>query len=180
MEHIGQQLQALRRRAGLSIRALAGKSGVTAAMISLTERDKTRPSLVTLQKLLHALGTSLADFTSGKRKPEAGPVYRRTAMPLVTDGRRSYTVIFPKTSSSKIEMLDELIQPSTKKPPWETLACDVAGTVISGRLVLEIAQKPAQQLGQGDAFYVPSGTRHRGFAHDAPVRLITVCSPARY
>lgn len=42
--NIGSRLKRLRKRAGLSQRELANKSGVTNAMISLIETDRTNPS----------------------------------------------------------------------------------------------------------------------------------------
>jgi mannose-6-phosphate isomerase-like protein (cupin superfamily) len=101
-------------------------------------------------------------------------------MPLITDDNRSYTILFPKTASSRVEMLDEIIRPTRRKPAFETLACDVAGCVIAGTLTLEVEGQGRKTLKEGDAFYVRKGERHRGYAAKEPARLITVCSPARY
>ncbi len=63
----------LRQRSGLSIRELVKLSGVTAGMISCIERNKTSPSLTTLQKILSALDTDLAEFFSLKKETDDGP-----------------------------------------------------------------------------------------------------------
>ncbi len=180
---IANRVQTLRKRCGLSIRQLAAQADVTPGMISCIERGKNSPSLTTLQKILSALGTTLGTFFSEETEPEVGPVIHRENMRLVRDGQRSYTMVFPKRDDIDVEMLDEQIQPAKTKPEFETLDCDVAGYVLAGSLVLEIpSESPKKRtIRTGDAFYIPKGTEHRGYAHgDDPARLITVYKPSRY
>ena len=178
---LGQRLQILRQRSGLSIRKLAELAGVTAGMVSCIEREKNSPSVTMLQKLLAALGTTLAEFFSGDENQSEGNIFLRERMKTVADNERSYTLVFPKWDDIHIEMLDETIYTSAKKPPFETLECDIAAYVISGEITLEIEGKPTRTLRPGDAFYIPQGHKHRGYAHgDGPVRLITAYTPARY
>lgn len=178
---IRQRLQSLRNRCGLSIRQLAEKSGVTAGMISCIERGKSSPSLATLQKILVSLSTDMAGFFSEAEVKSEGPVYPRESMRAVSDGERSYTIVFPKSPDLHIEMLDEQCYPAKKRPPYETLQCDVAGYVLSGELVLDIKGRKKQTLRPGDAIYIPKGLEHRGYVEtDAPARLISVYYPAKY
>jgi HTH-type transcriptional repressor of puuD len=178
---IRHRLQSLRKRCGLSIRQLAEKSGVTAGMISCVERGKSSPSLATLQKILSAMGADLAGFLSGGQGKSEGPAYPREGMRSVSDGERSYTIVFPKSPSVHIEMLDEHTYPAKRRSPYEKLQCDVAGYVLAGSLVLDVKGKHKQTLRPGDAFYIPKGVEHRGYVvEDAPARLITVYHPAKY
>ena len=133
----------LRKRCGLSIHQLAGLSGVTAGMISCIERGKNSPSITTLQKVLSALGTDLATFFSAEKKRQDGPVFLREHMRAISDGDRTYTIVFGKQPGVGLEMLDETIRPSKRRPPFEILKCDVAGYILSGKLALEI-KKTAQ------------------------------------
>jgi transcriptional regulator with XRE-family HTH domain len=179
---LGERLQALRKRCGLSIRELAREAGVTAGMISCVERGKNSPSIVFLQKILYALETDLATFFANGTTQGEGPVYPRERMSVVSDLGRHYTIVFPRADGIRIEMLDEQQFPREGgEPEWEILKCDVGGCVLSGSGVLEIKGEPPRQLRTGDAFYVPMGTQHRGYATgDVPMRLITVYSPPRY
>jgi transcriptional regulator with XRE-family HTH domain len=178
---LAQRVQTLRNRCGLSIRQLAGLAGVTPGIVSCIERGKTSPSITTLQKILTALGTDLATFFAAGRKEEPGPVFLRQQMRTLTDGDRSYTIIFPKRRGVSVEMFDEHIYPGKRRPPFEKLKCDVAGYVVSGTLSLEIKPQDKQTLRPGDAFYIPKGQEHRGFStDDGPVRLVTVYYPAKY
>jgi transcriptional regulator with XRE-family HTH domain len=176
----GPQLAALRRRAGLSIRQLAESSGVTAGMISLVERGNSSLSLVTLQKILTALGSDLGAFFSGGREDQTGPVFRRQEMKTVHDGTRAYTLVYPRRPEIAIQVFDETLNPGPK-PEFERPLCDVGGYVLSGVLCLEIKGRKLQTVRAGDAFYVPRGTTHRGYAAGTEsVRLISFCSPPEY
>ena len=76
---IAAQVRGLRAARGLSLDALAGKSGVSRSMISLIERGESSPTAVVLDKVATALGVTLASLFDG---PSAaglpnGPVSRR-------------------------------------------------------------------------------------------------------
>jgi len=181
IEHPGQRLRLLRKRCGLSIRRLSELADVTAGMISCVERGRNSPSLATLQKILSALGTDLATFFGGEQRQCDGPIFPRERMQLVSDAERSYTIVFPKREDVQVEMLDEQILPARRRPPFETLKCDVAGYIISGSLVLELKGAARKTLRPGDAFYIPRGRKHRGYCTgDEPARLVTMYSPPRY
>lgn len=178
---VGQRVQVLRKRCGLSIRQLAGLAQVTPGIISCIERGKSSPSITTLQKVLNAMGTDLAAFFAGGEDTQEGPVFLREYMRAISDGDRNYTIVFAKRPEIGVEMFDEHIYPAKRRPQFETLECDVAGYLISGSLVLEMKGDKKQTLRPGDAFYIPKGQEHRGFAaKDEPVRLITVYHPAKY
>jgi transcriptional regulator with XRE-family HTH domain len=53
--NVGQRLRALREERGISMRALARRSGLSANALSMIERNLTSPSVSTLSKLANAL-----------------------------------------------------------------------------------------------------------------------------
>lgn len=59
---IGCRVRELRLQRNLSLRALAGKSGLNVNTLSLIENNKTSPSVSTLQLLARALGVPLVAF----------------------------------------------------------------------------------------------------------------------
>ncbi len=176
-ENIGSRLRLLRRRTGISLRALAERAGIAPAMVSYIENGKASPSVVTLEKLLGALDISMSDFFGAERATTTGPVFPREGMRLVADAERSYTVVFPTRSDIGVAFLDELLQPGIAAPAFETQPNDVAGYVLSGELILEIQGEEARTLRPGDAFYIPAGVSHRGYAAKGDaVRLITAAA----
>lgn len=178
---VGVRIQSLRKRCGYSIRELAAKAGVSAAMISYVERGVNSLSLSTLQRVLAALGSSLAEFFAEKEADGEGPVFAREQMRVVSDPERTYTILLSKRPGVQVEMFDEHIRPSRQKPEFETLKCDVAGCVLAGKLALDVKGEKRRTLRTGDAFYVTKGTTHRGYALDGEeARLITVYYPGSY
>jgi transcriptional regulator with XRE-family HTH domain len=61
-ESLGNRLRELRRQQGLSLRALAEKSGLSANTLSLIENGKTSPSVATLQQIALALNIPITAF----------------------------------------------------------------------------------------------------------------------
>jgi transcriptional regulator with XRE-family HTH domain len=61
-ESLGNRLRELRRQQGLSLRALAEKSGLSANTLSLIENGKTSPSVSTLQQIAIALNITITSF----------------------------------------------------------------------------------------------------------------------
>ncbi len=60
--NVGARLRALREKHGLSQRELAKRAGVSNAIISLIEQNRTSPSVGSLKKVLDGLPISLAEF----------------------------------------------------------------------------------------------------------------------
>ena len=78
-ERIAARVRELRGDTGLSLDALAGKSGVSRSMISLIERGESSPTAVVLDKLAAALGVTVAslfDSPIGAEGKISGPVSR--------------------------------------------------------------------------------------------------------
>jgi transcriptional regulator with XRE-family HTH domain len=59
---VGSRLRALREARGLTIRALASRSGLAINTLSLIEHGRTSPSVSTLQQLARALETPITAF----------------------------------------------------------------------------------------------------------------------
>src|SRR5207248_7145413 len=86
-QRIAERVRGLRAAQGLSLDALAGKSGVSRSMISLIERGESSPTAVVLEKLAAGLGVALAslfDAPADARAPH-GPVARRDDQPQWRD-----------------------------------------------------------------------------------------------
>jgi transcriptional regulator with XRE-family HTH domain len=60
--NVATSLRELREARGVSMRALAARSGLSANALSMIERGKTSPSVSTLYKLADALGVSITAF----------------------------------------------------------------------------------------------------------------------
>jgi transcriptional regulator with XRE-family HTH domain len=89
---IAESVREFRGARGLSLDALAAKSGVSRSMISLIERGESSPTAVVLDKLAVALGVTLATLfnSSGGATEQMGPVARRDDQPQWQDPDSGY------------------------------------------------------------------------------------------
>jgi transcriptional regulator with XRE-family HTH domain len=87
---IAEAVRALRIARGLSLEALAGRSGVSRSMISLVERAESSPTAVVLEKLATALGVPLASLFDAPERTVRGPVARRADQPQWRDPASGY------------------------------------------------------------------------------------------
>src|SRR4051794_14253714 len=92
-QRIAGRVHELRAAQGLSLDALAGKSGVSRSMISVIERGESSPTAVVLEKLAAGLGVMLAslfDAPVGADQVSVGPVARREDQPQWRDPDSGY------------------------------------------------------------------------------------------
>jgi len=92
-QRIADRLGKLRAAQGLSLDALAAKSGVSRSMISLVERGESSPTAVVLEKLAAGLGVMLAslfDPPVAAAQAPSGPVARRDDQALWRDPASGY------------------------------------------------------------------------------------------
>jgi len=92
-QRIAARVRELRDAHGLSLDALAGKSGVSRSMISLIERGESSPTAAVLERLAAGLGVMLASLfdppPAAARAPN-GPVARRDDQPEWKDPASGY------------------------------------------------------------------------------------------
>jgi transcriptional regulator with XRE-family HTH domain len=91
-QRIAERVRGLRAAQGLSLDALAAKSGVSRSMISLIERGESSPTAVVLEKLAAGLGVTLASLFDAPAAGAArgGPVARREDQPEWQDPASGY------------------------------------------------------------------------------------------
>src|SRR5438034_6870478 len=91
-QRIAERVRELRAAHGLSLDALAGKSGVSRSMISLIERGESSPTAVVLEKLAAGLSVMLASLfdAPSMAQASAGPVARRDDQPQWQDPASGY------------------------------------------------------------------------------------------
>jgi transcriptional regulator with XRE-family HTH domain len=89
---IARRVRELRDSQGLSLDALATRSGVSRSNISLIERGESSPTAAVLDKLASALGVALAALFEDKGAPEdaPSPLARVADQPVWTDPASGY------------------------------------------------------------------------------------------
>lgn len=102
-ESLGNRLRELRRQQGLSLRALAEKSGLSANTLSLIENGKTSPSVATLQQIALALNIPITAFFEVKTQ--------RDPVIFTRKGSRSVTPFSHGTLEELGDLGNDSLQP---------------------------------------------------------------------
>ncbi|MFD1797368.1 helix-turn-helix domain-containing protein [Paracoccus aurantiacus] len=113
MAKIGNDLKALRLRRQLSMRELAIRSGVSHTTISMIERDAISPTIDTMQAILDALGSRLAEFLGGLRDGGGSPFYPAAELPEIGNPDKiSYRLIGLNHPYRSFQFLKETYAPA--------------------------------------------------------------------
>ena len=106
-QRIGARVRDLRGARGLTLEALADRSGVSRSMISVIERGESSPTAALLEKLASGLGVSLASLFDPPT-PDRDPVARRAEQPQWRDPASGYVRrnVSPAGASSPIQIVE--------------------------------------------------------------------------
>lgn len=124
-QRLGRRLHDLRSAAGLSLDALAQKSGVSRSNISLIERGQSSPTAVVLDKLSSALGVSVASmFEAGDAPAAPSPLARVADQPVWQDPASGYVRRNVSPPGASPLQLVDVIFPPGQRVQFETAARD--------------------------------------------------------
>ncbi|WP_063780735.1 helix-turn-helix domain-containing protein [Nonomuraea sp. SBT364] len=167
MAELGARVRAERRARGLSIDRLAELSGISRSMVSEVERGAKTPSVLVLDRLATALGTSIARLLDEPVR-EVPTVLRHAGQRVVRDPSGwERRVLSPVLPNVEFEFMRTTIGPGVDAGEF---AAHAPGSreyvaVESGSLRLTIDDRP-HVLHAGDSAYYPGDRRH-AFANDA-------------
>lgn len=178
---LGARLRQLRQQAGLSQRELAKRAGVSNAIISLIEQNRSSPSVGILKKVLDGLPLTLADFFSPP--PEGQPQVFFAAGDLVElgGGRISYRQVGQDMAGRAIQILHERYAPGADTgSAMLQHDSEEGGVILRGQLEVTVADQ-RRVLSAGDAYYFDSRTPHR-FRNlgDEECEVVSACTPPSF
>lgn len=154
---IAERLRALRNVRNLTLDELAGRSGVSRAMISRIERGEASPTAQLLSRLCAALDVTLSVFFAPEGE-EASPLSRRADQPVWRDPETGYErrAVSPPATPSRVEVIDVAFPPGARIAyPPETAKEGMTQHVwlFSGTLEMTVAGL-THRLGPGDCLYM--------------------------
>ncbi len=172
---IGGKIKQLRTQKGLTLEELASRSELTKGFLSQLERNLTSPSIDSLDDILEALGTNLADFFKEDKVEQY--VFREPD--FFIDEREDCTVhwIVPNTQKNRMEPILLTLPEGGKSFEVAPHSGEEFGYVVDGTAVLECNSK-RQTLRRGETFYLHGRTFHTlQNEHKTPARILWVSTP---
>ena len=186
-QRIAQCLRAARDAAGLSLAALAERSGVSRSNISLIERGESSATATVLDKLSAALGITVASLFEDPVGDAPSPVARAADQPVWTDPGSGYVRRNLSPAAWSPIQLVEVSFPAGARVAYETSAraveVDQQVWLIEGAMDITVGDTRwqlaagdclAMRLDQPIAFHNPGHTPARylvaltGQAHKPP------------
>jgi len=169
---VGARLRSIRNAAGLSLREVGARTGLSASFLSGLERGTSGVSLATLIRLAGTYGTSVATILGSEAPADARSDEAATAdSPPPRVVRADARSVMDPGRGIRIEEL--ATRPARLQPHLVVLApgatsdgaYDHAGEefifVLAGRLVVWLDERECHELAPGDALTFPSSLSHR-------------------
>lgn len=157
-QRIAARVRDLRAALGLSLDALATRTGVSRSMISLIERGESSATAVVLEKLAAGLGAPLASLFEAPADA-AGPVARRAEQPQWRDPGSGYLRrnVSPSGVGSPIQIVDVSFPPGARvayeSGPRGPLALHQQVWVLDGAIDVSLGEQ-RYRLQTGDCLAI--------------------------
>ncbi|GIG29223.1 helix-turn-helix domain-containing protein [Cellulomonas marina] len=177
---IGAHIRALRRRRSLTLVQLAAAAGLSHPFLSQLERGHTRASMVSLDRVAAALGTSQAELLAAAVPAARAPGDTRPEVLRADEGARGP---FPQgearlltRSPAPFEPM-EFVGANTDPGEYYVHVEDEFLYVVSGTVLLDLGEHGRHLLAAGDCARYRGGTPHRwstaGTTTDTPTDSTT-------
>jgi transcriptional regulator with XRE-family HTH domain len=164
---MGDRVRALRRSRRLTLDALAAASGVSRSMISEIERGGRAPTVLVLDRIATALGTSIARLTQDESRYEPVPLARADQAVLVDPAGWERRILSPVLPGVEFEFMRTTLGSRVDAGTFLPHPAGSREYVAVERGTLELALDGApRRLGEGDSIFYPGDCRH-GFANPA-------------
>ncbi len=160
---IGRRVRAHRKRAHLSLDALARASGVSKAMLSQVEQNKANPTVVVMHKISQGLGIDLGELMGLDRPQPRFQLIRADDLNQVFVSSQQVTVrtLSPLSMEKDVEFYEVRLGPGgmlDSAPHFQNT--EEYLTVATGRVILTSANEEVV-LRKGDSAHYSADLPHR-------------------
>jgi transcriptional regulator with XRE-family HTH domain len=170
---LGRRIAQLRARRGVSLRALAEKSGVSSSMICDIENEAKSPTIAVLSAIAGSLGVRLSDLVAEADPASSRVAIRRKGSQKLVDARGiERRLLAPDVSGSSCEIIHMTIPPHKDTG---TIASHRSGTteyvhLAQGSLEVRVGNH-YYKLKAGDCAGFQADVRH-AYANSGSTRAV--------
>jgi transcriptional regulator with XRE-family HTH domain len=158
---VGSRIRTLRSRQGLTLKDVAGRTGVSVSMLSMLERGVATASIGTLVSVASALGVHMSDLFDRPDSGIASPVTRRNEQTIVMAGEGTTRRVAHSDTQAGVELAVNEYAPGSASGPRATHHDGREfGVLISGELTVEL-EGETHVLEPGDVISYSSTRPHR-------------------
>ena len=159
---LGQAIRTMRQVQGLTLVQLAERAGLSNPFLSQVERSKAQPSMQSLQRIATALGTTIALLTASAQSSRSDSLVSivRADDPLVSTHEMGYTRPLVRGARSLNPLEFHVTSDRYEDRYWRHAVAEFIH-ILSGSLVVDLADEGTHVLKTGDSLYVPEQLDHR-------------------
>lgn len=175
---IGARLKMLRKKNGLTLSELASRCELTTGFLSQIENNISSPSIVTLEDIIEALGSTLKEFFNDS--DESRIVYKKDD--FFEHETDDYIIkwVVPDAQKRELEPIIINIKPHSKSMIIQPHDGEEFGLVLKGRAKLIYGKKEVS-ISNGQTFYLEGNKTHyienRG---DELVSILWISTPPSF
>ena len=157
---MGQRIRDIRTAAGLTIRTLANRTGLSSSMLSMVERGNAKPSVGSLVAIASALDVQTGDLFSDQ-PGNRDPVSRRASQSVIDGGSGVRRRLVRSDRTRGVEISTHEYGPGAETDRHEHQHGGYEyGVVLEGCLEVELGDE-SYSLAPGDSIGFASSTPHR-------------------
>lgn len=158
---IGARLRALRLARGMTLNAVAARTGLSSSMLSLLERGKTGPSIGTLVVICSVLEAQMSDLLGAQEAGEPSPIARFAEQRVFATADGVQRRILKSDPAHGIEIAINEYSAGTASAPHPVAHEGYEfGIALEGMLEITLNNQ-IYTLGEGDLVAYRSGDPHR-------------------
>ncbi|MCC6146438.1 MAG: cupin domain-containing protein [Anaerolineaceae bacterium] len=177
---VGDRIRSLRHQRGYSLRILAERSGLNINTLSLIEKEKSSPSVSTLQRLAGALSVPIIAFFESptEKKPIS---FLPVSQQKTTDINGTSLINLNKElSEEEFQPFLITLQPGAGSGPAPIVHTGIEFVYCLKGSVLYTVENETYQLEVGDSLIFEAHLQHSWEnAHDGLTQLLLVMTPAQ-
>ena len=174
---LGRGIRRAREAAGISMRALATRSGLSQPFLSAVERGLSMPSIATLYRIADALEVAPSSLLPDEPDGDV-QVIRAAEGPLVPSSEREHSAVGRLVLSDDghgLEVYEYVTDAAADLDVWYAHDGRKVLHLIAGALRVELEGRDDVHLGPGDCLVHTARIPHRWSVEgDDPVRLFLV------
>jgi transcriptional regulator with XRE-family HTH domain len=179
---VGMTIRRLREERHLSLKEMAGRSGLTQSFLSQVERGLTSPSVASLRKVAQAFGVPLAALFQGPTPPGDRVVRRGDRRQLVHPRHAWRDFLLTPNLTGKLQVILSVIEPGggSGEEPYAHDSDEECVIVLRGRLEFWVGAD-RYLLEEGDSIVFESRIPHRNAnAGPGQAEVLWITTPPSY
>ena len=180
----GEKIRAVRERKGLTLKAVAQKTGVSESLVSQIERNKVSPAIDTLLTLADVLDINLEFLFEEYHKNRTVDIIYKEERRKIQEGEITYEEIATCTNSNDDIRLEtyEITSPVKEKTHRGSYGHSgrEIGYILEGQCILQYENKN-YELKEGDSISFSASAPHTLINTGAlPVKAVWIVSPPQH